>query len=515
MELTLDILLYFICDLNPGIACGLHTKGLFVGVKQFFTGMEPGQAKYLYVASLQELWCSRETLSADMTVLAMRDMALSDEELSAFPCVLILVDRCPGVPYLVNRMIDIFGRMANWDKTMHISALEGKAVQELLDSSEELLEYPVIIFDATFDVLAFSRHTATEDRNFNQTVQAGYTNANVMAQLRKKNIFNRLKKGELLVAPAAESEDETNIYLSFYSDQILLGYACVFHGKTRPENGYLDIIRLFTENISFCLKRDYENSRYGHMMYETFLLNLMNPSGISDRQVDEQIKNIEGLFLNGRFVLGVLEFYGDEKIPIQFLTRQLDREMWNVRPFIYEEQICLLKILAPDAPTDDFIRPWEQENIDRLLDPYDFSMGVSNVFYTLTDVSYAFLQAKAAQKFKKSGSRYCLYGDVYYEHMFSAMEKEMPVKYLQPEFYVQMRSYDAENGTGYCRMIRTYLECDCNATKAAEKLFVHRNTVRNMIQFVEERWKIQISDPEIKKKFILAGLVEEYLSRNH
>ncbi len=40
MELTLDTCLYFISDLNPKIIRKTKSDRTFVGVKQFFAGME-------------------------------------------------------------------------------------------------------------------------------------------------------------------------------------------------------------------------------------------------------------------------------------------------------------------------------------------------------------------------------------------------------------------------------------------------------------------------------------------
>ena len=35
--------------------------------------------------------------------------------------------------------------LVEWDKNMHIAALEGKDVQELIDISEEILEHPRLL----------------------------------------------------------------------------------------------------------------------------------------------------------------------------------------------------------------------------------------------------------------------------------------------------------------------------------------------------------------------------------
>ncbi len=514
MELTLELLLYFIADLEPECLRGPSAGSVFAGVQQFFGGIQYAEqtgTQYLYVSGLQELLQCREDLEEGMTVLAVRDMEAGREELDSLPCSLILV--CSGVPLpsLLNRMIDVFSRMANYDKAMHIAALEGKSVQTLLDLCEAPLAHPTIIFDSGFDVLAYTKNIPCEYGTFRETIENGYTDSDTMQKIRKNKIFDQLKSGKPLIAPSVGESGRTNIYLSFSSEQSMLGYACVYFGEDNPDQGYLDMLRIFTENISFCLKRDYESSHYGQMMYETFLLNLMNPSGFSEEQMEEQIKNIGDMPLQGRFVLGVLDFPEEENAPLRFTSRLLAREMWNVKPFLYEGRICLLKTLDKGGEADQAIERWELDNIDRLLGDCRFALGISNIFSDITDLRYAFLQAKAALAFREPEERCTLYGDIYYDYLFSLLEQEMPVYTLQPEFYSRMKEYDREHGTEYIRIIEAYLECGCNATHAAEKLFIHRNTVRNAVLFVQERWNIRVEDPDIQKKFMISNLADRYL----
>ncbi len=517
MELTLKILLYFIADLKPEYIHGPADPGLFVGVKEFFAGMDiehPDGAQYLYIAGLKELLENRGRITADMTVLAVRsgETGSAVRRMEEFPCTLILVEDCP-LPYLLNRMIDVFSVMTNCDKAMHIAALEGQSVQTLLDLCEDLLGHPTIIFDSSFDVLAYTRHIPCVYELFSETIRNGYTDYEVMQRLQENRIFTHLKEGEALITPAMGAEHLTNIYLKFSGEQALLGYASVHFGEDTPDPGYLDMLRLFMENVRFCLKRDFEGSHYGQMMYETFLLNLMNPAGLSQERLAEQARNVGDISLTGRYVLAVIEFPEEENVPLQFLTRLLAREMWNVRPFLYDGQICLLKTMGEDTEPDRFIEQWEKENIVRLLGDRRFAMGVSNAFYELKDLRYAYLQAKAALAFREEKDRYTLYGDIYYDHLFSLLEREMPVRSLQPEFYAQIKEYDRTHRTEYRKILLTYLECGCNATHTAERLFLHRNTVRNVVLFAEEHWGIRMDDQATKEKLMIADLADRYLEK--
>ncbi|MCD7864463.1 MAG: hypothetical protein LUG54_00250 [Clostridiales bacterium] len=183
----------------------------------------------------------------------------------------VLIGRPCSRDYLMNRLIDVFYSLTEWDKNMHVAALEGQGVQHLLDIREDVLAYPTIAFDGTFDVVGYTRHIPCEYHAFQETVHQGYTDSGTMSQLKKKQIFTRIQQEELLIAPAADDDKRINIYLQFFSNQSLLGYLCIYHEDTEPEGGYVELIRLFMQNMSLAMKKNYETQRHGQMMYETFL----------------------------------------------------------------------------------------------------------------------------------------------------------------------------------------------------------------------------------------------------
>ncbi len=511
MKLTLDIILYFIRSLKPEIVCRSKKLNQFVGVKAFFSGMEL-TTQCLYIANLEELIQNRDILTDEMTFLAPKDAAVPEKMLKGLPCTLILVEECYKTLFIVNRIVDIFSQLQEWDKTMHISAMRGKSEQDLLDISETLLQYPMILFDATFEVIAYTKQKNVESTNFDRTVQNRYTDPALMARIRQADVFRRLKPNTPLIVQGIEEDNQITILLSFFSDQVLLGYGCVFCGKYYPEQGYMDLFQMFTDNICFCLEGNYRNSRFGKMMYETFLLNLMNSSVISEEQVSDQIKNVENITVTGRFVLCVIAFDEKKDVPLPFVARQLEREMDNMRPFIYEGQICLLKILKEGAPADLSISQNEMNRMDRLLENYRFWIGISNIFHKITELRFAFAQANEALLLKNPEDRYVHYSDVCKEHFLQIMAREFPLSLLHSELYDQVKAYDEAHKTEYLKIVLLYLECKCNAVHTAEKLFIHRNSVYNAVRFVEEHWKINITDPKIEQGFRISSLADSYLS---
>ena len=528
MEITLALLLYFIRDLEPVIVKQPENARYFLGAQQYWKHeifqanrlhdeelmfQRNEEYQYLYVAKASEILEDAKLLHSNMIFLVSRDYDWTEEELMQLTCGVIQVSGEYGVPYVLNRMINIFRFLTEWDKNMHIAALEGKTVKELLELSSEILGYPMIVFDTGFNVLASTVSALTEEKHFQETIRNGYTNSYTMALVRQQRIFSKLEKQPLVVDLAVENEKLQNVYMAFQAEGRVLGYGCVFSNHTEIEKGYLDLLNIFVENLTFCLQREYEHQRFGQMLYETLLLNLMKPSGISPEQLQEQLKNIDGLEAEGCFALGVLEFEDKENVPLTFLARQIDQSIWDVRPFLYENKICVLKIMKEDRHSWIGFEPWEEENLEQILENYSYRFGVSNEFGQIMELPAAFHQAEAALQFgRKEGKKICFYSEYYYFDLFACMEQTMSLEHLKMGLYRKLQKYDRENMTRYCSQILMYLKCDCNATHAAEQMYLHRNTIRKAVQFVEDTWQVDLKDTETKKQMVMGELADQYLA---
>ena len=524
MTITKDLLLYFIRDRKLDEQSEITQKQEFSGIQHWIADVRKLKREYLYLCDGNRVPDIEEKLDKDICLLVIfpndQDTEIRQNMIrkwKAFHENLIFMQTEKTVPEVMNDLVEIFCRLVEWDKNMHIAALEGKDVQDLIDISEEILEHPMIAFDASFDVLAYTRHSSSHYKIFQETVAQGYTDAHTMEQLKKKQIFSQIKEGELLIAPAADEKSGTNIYLQFFSGQTLLGYTSIFCGEETPESGYLDLIHMFMKNMSFCLQRNYENQRHGRMMYETFLANLLGTAEIPEDRITEQVNMIDGLEETGYFVLGILDFSNQENVPLKFLARLLERQSWEIKPFLYEKHICLLKYSKVPLHQEIFFNEKELGILRQLLEQYQYRVGISNIFYELRCLRDAYTQAVFTLAWNKNVSQKTKeqviyqYKDVVMYHLFSRMEDEMNPRAMQSEFYREVAKYDREHHSAYGKTVLCYLKNDCSATRTAVELGIHRNTVRNVIQSVEENYGISLDDAEEKMRYILSMQIEQYI----
>ena len=97
---------------------------------------------------------------------------------------------------IMNRLFDMYSFISEWDKNMHVAALENKSIQTLIDLSEPVLKHPIIAFDAGFDVVAYTKNISCDYPVYTETITKGYTNAETMKKLKQKHVFSKIKTDE-------------------------------------------------------------------------------------------------------------------------------------------------------------------------------------------------------------------------------------------------------------------------------------------------------------------------------
>ncbi len=126
------------------------------------------------------------------------------------------------------------------------------------------------------------------------------------------------------------------------------------------------------------------------------------------------------------------------------------------------------------------------------------SAGVSRVCSRVEDYPDGFEQARqallmgravrgpgAAVTFDELGAQW---------HLFSVAQQQ--VRDVYQERLERLLEHDREKGTRLFRTVEVYLECLGNAKLAAEKLFVHRNTLRQRFEKIRQVAGVDLSDDD-------------------
>ena len=88
-------------------------------------------------------------------------------------------------------------------------------------------------------------------------------------------------------------------------------------------------------------------------------------------------------------------------------------------------------------------------------------------------------------------------------YIFQVITSENELDMRHPSLEA-MKQYDSLNGSDYYKILKVYLECGCSQTQAAEKLFLHRNTLIRKIEKVQELFHINLNSYEIRLHLMMS-----------
>ena len=104
----------------------------------------------------------------------------------------------------------------------------------------------------------------------------------------------------------------------------------------------------------------------------------------------------------------------------------------------------------------------------------------------------------------------CLYENYTFIKMFALLYQNNRSFVLDNQVLQQLLNYDRSNKTNYVHTIRIYLAENCNVTRSANRLFIHRHTLMNRIQVITNLCGINFEDYYTRVYLSMALLIHDY-----
>ena len=75
-----------------------------------------------------------------------------------------------------------------------------------------------------------------------------------------------------------------------------------------------------------------------------------------------------------------------------------------------------------------------------------------------------------------------------------------------PLEYLEMHNDDLISNSDYCSFLKTYLLNGCNATKTAQELFLHKNSVIYRVEKIKERYQFPLDDNYFQLMYLISDI---------
>ncbi|MBO5976521.1 MAG: helix-turn-helix domain-containing protein [Oscillospiraceae bacterium] len=473
----------------PQLKTGIYDSHEVKGVKLLGKGVTP-EKEWLYIGARQDalvLCCG-----------GFKDVLKTDIPL----------------PELFNVLQEIFNRLRDWDRDIHLAIIEGCDPQKLVNISESVLSNPVTLMDPAYKLLAISSHENSKSDIFNAVRAKGYLPPETVEFYRTKGFMKALASSEDELSCISENECTSVIYPLRVNGTIaaFLTMPCI----NKPySQGLAECFRGMAEGIIICMEQQLHLSDIDRNMYEYLLVDILDRKLRSKAALDERLRYVE-LPVRGELVLLAMSMGKDYVSISNYLSHQVEELLPGERVFLYRENILVLlekKRLAS-----------AMQELELFLEENSFCCGVSRQFNNLLTLPAAYKQACAAirlgtrissnKTLKKLGVTDRNYGKTVFNYdnyfRYHVVEAAAEAKIISPMLLTLIKADERENND-HLRVLHAFLLCERRPTLAASQLHMHRNNVIYRVDRIENILNVQLEDQEIRQELEISLLAMELM----
>ena len=225
---------------------------------------------------------------------------------------------------------------------------------------------------------------------------------------------------------------------------------------------------------------------------QRILLDLLHGIPLPEDMIRESLKNIP-MLADSLFQLFCVDVEAREDHQLAGYYGSLVKQQFAGQKLItveFKEQLILLIYGENEAALDPTI-----VELDHFFAIHQLRGGACNPFRKLSSLHGYYRQAVAALGKVAGGGGLCFYQDMMLEHLLSHIPDDRLPYLISPDIS-RLQKAESEFSFSLLDTLRTYLSCDCNLNRAAERMFIHKNTLLYRMNHIRSIIRCDLNDPD-------------------
>lgn len=495
MKLNLDIIHDYLPESYGARRFGPENRQLSFGRPLLFGGNMVMRKGCLYVAQTENL---PKNLREDVGVICFGGRIPSQWMDSGVQ--ILYVENAEDVYLLLADIHAVYDKFEQWDGSLR-DELENDvdfSIMRMLQTGIQVLENPIGISDHSLQVLFYCELVTGKDGNVHPVV----TNSPVPITLEYMQYIDSIKDvcqvERMITVPYMSTIPNLDHYAycnNLYPMGYFMGCAhiCSLHRPFRESDFPL------ADYFFFYLQK-------GFLKY---LLNFNQTEALGTKAV-QNLLNHHPLNAQERDLLSLKE----EEYWLCFKLKENRKERYLPKDYMYAiinglipwaayavmhhgQIVGLLKFMpnTTNAPGDSL------ELFQNVLQRMGYVAGISNKFTDLQKISSYLLQAGYAVEkysFTEETMPFCFFQDYALQYMLDECCEKLSPEALYSDGLRALVKHDKEKGTEFVQTLNLYLQCETNASQAAELLYIHRSSIIKRLAKIRELLDADLQDPEVR-----------------
>ena len=414
-----------------------------------------------------------------------------------------IIDTCSGDDYIPQKLLDAVCR---------------GGLQNIADTAYLLLGHPIIIYDLSFKILAFSQNVQPDCRFLKKVTQDKQIIEQTMTAFFEDKVLDLLRKGgasfffECSNRPILPPKTII-IHSPIFIKGMIVGFVVAMRGHVQWDESDLALTDEISKIISIEIRNDhfYRNSK--GLLHEHFLMDMLEDLSEKRTFVEARLQAL-GLKLHKNMYIVVIRLEQAIENDVQF--RPILQELGNIFKSsistIYKEHIVSLIHCHHDeqALMDTIL-----EKLSMCLGSAGLTAGVSLCFHDLCQIRRHYLQAIDALDIGlslKKPERIFLFQQLSIYRLFKLSCPSAEIAdYFHPAVFC-LANYDSRNHTELMKTLYYYMINLKALLKTKDILRIHRNTLVYRINKIQELTNINLEDGETFFQLYISFKGLEYIA---
>ncbi|WP_414151545.1 PucR family transcriptional regulator [Acetobacterium carbinolicum] len=374
------------------------------------------------------------------------------------------------------------------DKILN-ALIDRRGLQHFTDLAAEVMSNPIFIYDVSGKILAKSQINGHQEI-WEELLPQGYLNAEKAIITENSGVMKKLM------------EEDTPVLGKFsYSQFRFLG--C----RVRDKHGVVaivtiiekeafrsedsDLLVIVCKSVLFELLYQ-ERTAMQTIPYFRVLKDIIEETA-SISEIRERCRALRLDFPESMRLLGIKIYDNNNTLSLFFLRETLLASVPSCHCIIYDES--LIMIISEKHFSQSFL-----SIVQDIFSNYEIRIGVSTRFTDILEVKNAFQQMQAIQSvYQKLNLEKPLtfYEDILLYHFMELASKEHDLNKFCLPILKKIEEYDNVNGTLLKESLEAYLESGRNIQKAAERLYMHKNTLYYRLKRIEDFFNLDLNDENL------------------
>lgn len=372
------------------------------------------------------------------------------------------------------------------DKVLN-ALIDRKGLQYLTDVASEALKNPLFINDVSGKILAKSKLSGHEEI-WKELFPKGHMDSVNRKITENTGIMKRLMEEDIPIFGKFSYSRFRFLGCRIRDKYGVVAIATVVEINPLCEDDS-DLLLIICKSILFELLY-HERTAMQTIPYFGILKDIIETTA-SINEIRERCLFLNLVFPKEMRLIGIkFSANTNNSLSLYFYREMLMSSIPSCYCIIYDEMLLLII-------SQKYFNKSLLNIIKDILGNYEIRVGISSRFADILDIKNAFQELIAIQSINKKLNLEKLltfYEDIQIYHFIELALKEYDLNKFCLPVLKQIEEYDIRYGTLLKHSLEGYLESGRNTQKAADHLYIHKNTLYYRLKRIEELFDINLND---------------------